>query len=57
MYYNVAYCESLSGRTAVAVGHLRQAIARWEGCRDMASEDGDFDSIRDEPAFRELVGS
>ena len=28
----------------------------WEGCRDMAKEDSDFDPIRDEPAFQELVG-
>ena len=27
----------------------------WERCRDMANEDSDFDAIRDEPAFRELV--
>ena len=28
----------------------------WEGCREMAKEDSDFDPIRDEPAFTELVG-
>jgi hypothetical protein len=28
----------------------------WEGCRDMAKEDSDFDPIRNEPAFGELVG-
>jgi hypothetical protein len=27
----------------------------WDGCRDLAKEDTDFDPIRDEPAFRELV--
>ena len=27
----------------------------WEGCRDMAKEDSDFDPIRSEPAFEELV--
>ena len=26
------------------------------GCRDMATEDSDFDPIRDEPAFRDLIG-
>lgn len=44
-----------SGRTADALEHLRQAIDRWEGCRDLAKQDSDFDPIRDEPAFRELV--
>jgi hypothetical protein len=28
----------------------------WAGCRDMAKEDSDFDPIRNEPAFEELVG-
>ena len=56
LYYNVACCESLAGRTADAIGHLRQAIDMWEGCRDMAKEDSDFDPIRDKPAFQELMG-
>jgi len=56
LYYNVACCESLAGRTADAVEHLRRAIGMWEGCRDMAIEDGDFDPIRDEHAFWDLVG-
>jgi tetratricopeptide (TPR) repeat protein len=56
LYYNVACCESLAGRTADAVEHLRQAIDMWDGCRDMAKEDSDFDPIRDEPAFQELIG-
>jgi hypothetical protein len=53
--YNVACCESRAGRTADAIGHLRHAIDKWEGCRDMAMQDSDFDPIRDEPAFKELV--
>ena len=57
LYFNVACCESLLGRTADAIEHLRQAIDRWEGCREMAKEDSDFDPIRDEPAFEELIGS
>ena len=55
LYYNVACCESLAGRTADAIEHLRQAIDMWEGCREMASGDSDFDAIRDEPAFQELI--
>jgi hypothetical protein len=53
---NVACCESLAGRAADAIDHLRQAIGMWEGCRGMAKEDSDFDPIRNEPAFEELVG-
>ncbi len=55
LYYNVACCESLAGRTADAVAHLRQAIEMWEGCRDMATRDSDFDPIRGEAGFRELT--
>jgi hypothetical protein len=56
LLYNVACCESLAGRTAGAVEHLSQAIGLWEGCRDMAKQDSDFDPIRDEPAFKDLIG-
>jgi tetratricopeptide (TPR) repeat protein len=56
LLYNVACCESLAGRTADAIEHLRQAIDRSERFRSLAAEDSDFDPIRDEPAFKELVG-
>jgi hypothetical protein len=57
LYYNVACCESLAGQTDNAIDHLRQAIATWDGCRDMAKDDPDFDRIRGERAFIELTGS
>ena len=53
--YNLACCESLAGRTSEAIEHLRLAIDRAERFRSLAAEDSDFDPIRDEPAFRELV--
>jgi tetratricopeptide (TPR) repeat protein len=53
--YNLACCESLAGRTAEAIEHLRLAIARAERFRSLAAGDSDFDPIRDEPAFKELV--
>ena len=56
LHFNVACCESLAGRTAEAVEHLRQAVDLWEGCRDMAKTDSDFDPIQDEPEFQSLVG-
>jgi hypothetical protein len=55
LYYNTACCESLAGRTADAIGHLRRSIEMWERCREMAQHDSDFDPIRDEPPFKELV--
>jgi hypothetical protein len=57
LYFNTACCESLAGRTGDAVEHLRRAIEMWEGCREMAMHDSDFDPVRDEPAFRELIGA
>jgi tetratricopeptide (TPR) repeat protein len=56
LHYNVACCESLAGRSPDAIEHLRRAVERWEGCRDMAVADPDFDPIRAEPAFQELIG-
>jgi tetratricopeptide (TPR) repeat protein len=54
--YNLACCESLAGRTTDAVEHLRQAINLSEQFRSYAKDDSDFDPIRDEPAFKELIG-
>jgi hypothetical protein len=56
VYYNVACCESLASRTEDAIEHLRLAIDRAEPLRALAAGDSDFDPIRDEAAFTELVG-
>ena len=53
--YNVACCESLAGRTADAIEHLRLAIERSERFREFAAGDTDLDPIREEPAFKELM--
>jgi tetratricopeptide (TPR) repeat protein len=55
--YNLACCESLAGRTEDAIRHLGQAIELSPQSRDFAKGDPDFDPIREEPAFRELVGT
>jgi mannose-6-phosphate isomerase-like protein (cupin superfamily) len=54
--YNLACCEALAGRKEDAIGHLEVAFQRRPALRDLAKEDTDLDPIRDEPAFRELVG-
>jgi mannose-6-phosphate isomerase-like protein (cupin superfamily) len=54
--YNLACCEALSGRNEDAIGHLRVAFERQPSLRDLAKEDSDLDPLRNEPAFRELVG-
>jgi len=56
LLYNIACCESLVGRTADAIEHLRVAIGRKGELRSLAVNDSDLDPIRDQPAFRELVG-
>ena len=55
LVYNLACCESLSGRTADAIGHLRQAVEAAEKFRADAQGDSDLDPIRDEPAFKALM--
>ena len=56
LLYNLACVESLAGRTADAIEHLRGAIQARERFRRLAAGDSDFDPIRDEPAFKELAG-
>jgi hypothetical protein len=56
LFYNVACCEGLAGRTTDAVDHLRRAIDMSERFRAYAKDDSDFDPIRDEPAFKEMIG-
>lgn len=57
LFYNVACFESLSGRPTDALEHLRQALDLSDDLRELAKSDSDLDPIRDEPAFKELVGS
>ena len=56
LLYNVACCESLAGRSADAIEHLRLAIERVDRFRSLAADDSDFDPTRNDPAFKELVG-
>ena len=53
--YNVACCESLAGRPADAIEHLGRAIDHSERFRSFAKGDSDFDPIREEPAFKQLI--
>jgi hypothetical protein len=56
LFYNLACCESLAGQTVAAVDHLGRAIDRSEQFRSYAKDDSDFDPIRDDPGFKELIG-
>jgi Cupin domain len=55
LFYNLACCESLTGRTSDAVDHLRRAIEMSDEFRAAAKSDSDLDAIRDQPAFQRLV--
>ena len=54
--YILAECESLAGRTEAALEAL-QAVGPSKRMRRLAAKDPDLDAIRDEPAFREWMGS
>ncbi len=54
--YNLACCEAQIGRLQDAIDHLREAIERRPSLLDFAREDTDFDPLRDEPSFQELIG-
>ena len=56
LFYNLACCESLAGQTVDAIAHLRRAIEGSERFRSYARDDSDFDPIREEPGFKELLG-
>jgi len=55
LFYNLACVESLAGRTGDAIEHLGTAIQMYDGIRDMAANDSDFDAVRDEPGFQALL--
>ena len=55
LFYNLACVESLAGRTGDAIEHLATAIQMYDGIRDMAANDSDFDAVRDEPGFQALL--
>jgi tetratricopeptide (TPR) repeat protein len=55
LLYNLACCESLAGRKADAIEHLRLAIEASGSFRASLTRDTDLDPLREEPEFRALV--
>jgi tetratricopeptide (TPR) repeat protein len=55
LLYNIACCESLAGRKADAIEHLRHAIERSDRVRSYLAGDSDLDPLRDEPEFQALL--
>ncbi len=56
IYYDKARCHARMGAVIKAVVCLSRAIALDPKYRDMAKTDGDFDAIRADERFREVVG-
>ncbi len=54
--YNLACAESMLGKTADALGHLRQSVGHGKRFKELARTDSDFDPIRGEPEFAEITG-
>lgn len=55
LLFNIACCESLAAHPAAAIAHLRRAIELDSRLRTWVAEDSDFDPIREEPGFSELL--
>jgi quercetin dioxygenase-like cupin family protein len=55
LLYNLACCESLAGRKADAIGHLRLAVERSDEVQSYLAEDSDLDALRSEPEFQALL--
>jgi hypothetical protein len=55
LFYNLACLESLNGDRAAALDHLRKSFELSGAFRDYAKEDSDLDSLREDPAFQELL--
>ena len=58
LLYNTACAESLAGRKADAIAHLRRSfeLSASPRFRELAKSDSDLDPLRDEPEFKGLLG-
>jgi tetratricopeptide (TPR) repeat protein len=55
LYYNTACFEARAGRTADALAHLRRALELSPTLAELAREDDDLATLRDQDAFKEIV--
>jgi tetratricopeptide (TPR) repeat protein len=55
-WYNLACLESVCGNTDAAIENLRHAAKEIKSNRDWARRDPDFEWIRDDSRFKEIVG-
>lgn len=55
LIYNVACMQALLGDSEAALTALAEAVSKWEPYKELAREDEDFTSLRDDPKFVELI--
>jgi hypothetical protein len=55
--YNIACLENLLGRPDEALATLKTSTDSWAPYKEYAAKDDDFESLREDPRFQELVGS
>jgi tetratricopeptide (TPR) repeat protein len=53
--YNLACAESMLGKKDEALEHLRRSVEGRDRYKDAARRDSDFDAVREDPRFAELV--
>ena len=56
-HYMMAVASSRRDDRSAALDHLRRAVALNPENRGLARQDPDFESLRDEPSFRDALGS
>lgn len=55
LLYNVACTKALLGDSEAALTALAESVAKWEPYKELARDDDDFASVREDPRFVELV--
>jgi hypothetical protein len=55
VYYNTACFESRAGRAEAAIAHLRRAVELERSNAELARDDEDFASLRENPAFAAIL--
>jgi len=54
--YNLACFEAICSNTDKALELLKIALGKNQVSKQLARQDRDFESIRDDPRFKELIG-
>lgn len=57
LLYNVACMSALLGDRETALTALAESVSKWEPYKELAREDDDFVSLRNDPKFVELIAA